>query len=333
MLIVCGSATSWMINNLIKNRGGLHNRVTRRMYIEPFTLGECEAYYKANHIVMNRYQMLECYMILGGVPYYLSLLDKSNSLAQNIDALCFSPNGSMREEFSSLYASLFRNAENHIKIVEALGRKTKGLTREEIIAATKLPPGGNLTKTLEELEQCGFIRSYHAFGKKERDKLFQLVDFFSLFHLNFIRDNKYNDDRFWTNSIENARHRAWSGYAFEQVCLANIRQIKERLGIAGVLTDVSSWRSQESSPGAQIDLLIDRNDNVINLCEMKYSVAEFVIDKKYDETLRNKKAAFIRETKTRKAIHQTMVTTYGVKRNEYSGQVQSEVRMEDLFRI
>ncbi len=332
MLIVCGSATSWMINNLIKNRGGLHNRVTRRMYIEPFTLNECEVYYKANHIAISRYQMLENYMILGGVPYYLSLIDKSLSLAQNIDTLCFSPNGSLRDEFSSLYASLFRNAENHIKIVEALGRKTKGLTREEIIGATKLPPGGNLTKTLEELEQCGFIRSYHAFGKKERDKLFQLVDFFSLFHLNFIRNNRYNDDHFWTHSVENARHRAWSGYAFEQVCLAHIRQIKEQLGIAGVLTDVSSWRSRGNDSGAQIDLLIDRNDHVINLCEIKYSIAEFVIDKKYDETLRTKKAALIRETQTRKAIHQTMVTTYGVKRNEYSGQVQSEVKMENLFR-
>lgn len=334
MLIVCGSATSWMINNLIKNRGGLHNRVTRRMYIEPFTLGECEAYYKVGGIVMSRYQMLESYMVLGGVPYYLSLLDKSKSLAQNVDALCFSPNGSLREEFGSLYASLFRHAESHIKIVEALGKKTKGLTREEIIAVTKLPPGGNLSKTLEELEQCGFIRSYYAFGKKERDKLFQLVDFFSLFYLNFIRDNKYNDEHFWTNSIENARHRAWSGYAFEQVCLAHIRQIKDRLGIAGVLTNVASWRSQrtEVGSGAQIDLLIDRSDNVINLCEMKYSVAEFVIDKKYDEALRGKKAAFIRETNTRKAIHQTMVTTYGVKRNEYSGQIQSEVRMDDLFK-
>ena len=332
MLIVCGSATSWMINNLIKNRGGLHNRVTRRMYIEPFTLAECEAFYKANHIEMSRYQMLESYMILGGVPYYLSLLDKSKSLAQNIDSLCFSPNGGLYDEFSSLYASLFRNAENYIKVVEALGKKTKGLTREEIMAATKLTPGGNLTKVLEELEQCGFIRSYNAFGKKNKDKLFQLIDFFTLFHLNFMRDNKYNDEHFWTNFTENAKHRAWSGYAFEQVCLSHIRQIKEKLGIAGVLTGVSSWRSRESDPGAQIDLLIDRNDNVINLCEMKFSVAEFVIDKKYDEALRNKKAAFVRETKTRKAIHQTMITTYGVRRNEYSGQIQSEAKMDDLFR-
>ena len=332
MLIGCGSATSWMVNNLIKNRGGLHNRVTRRMYIEPFTLNECEEFYKAHHIVMSRHQILESYMILGGIPYYLGLMSKSLSLAQNIDALCFYANGSLREEFSSLYASLFRHSENHVKVVEALGRKIKGMTREEVIATTKIPPGGNLSKILEELEQCSFIRSYNAFGKKSKDKLYQLVDFFTLFHLNFIRDNKYNDEHFWSNFIGNARHRAWSGYAFEQVCTAHVKQIKEKLGISGVLTGVASWRSRETEPGAQIDLLIDRNDNVINLCEMKFVASEFVIDKKYDRKLRDKKETFIRETKTRKAVHLTMVTTYGVKKNEYWGQIQSEINMNDLFR-
>lgn len=332
MLIVCGSATSWMINNLIRNRGGLHNRVTRRMYIEPFSLGECEEFYADNGIVMSRYQMLESYMILGGIPFYLGLMSRGLSLAQNIDKLCFSRNGDLREEFSSLYASLFRHSENHIKIVEALGKKAKGMTREEIIAATKLPPGGSFSKTLEELEQCGFIRSYRAFGKRERSRLYQLIDFFTLFHLNFIRDNAYNDEHFWTNFIENAKHRAWSGYAFEQVCLAHIKQIKGKLGISGVSTNVASWRSQDSDPGAQIDLLLDRGDNVINLCEMKYAGAEFVIDKKYDGSLRNKKETFTRESATRKAVHLTMVTTYGVKKNEYSGLIQSEVKMDDLFK-
>ena len=331
MLIVCGSATSWMVNNLIKNRGGLHNRLTGRMYIEPFTLRECEEFYKVNNIVMSRYQILESYMILGGIPYYLGLMNKSLSLTQNIDVLCFSANGNLRDEFSSLYASLFRYSENHIKIVEALGRKVKGMTREEVIAMTRIPQGGNLSKTLVELEQCGFIRSYFAFGKKNKDKLYQLVDFFTLFHLNFICNNKYNDEHFWTNFIENAKHRAWSGYAFEQVCMAHIKQIKIRLGISGVLTSVASWRSQKTEPGAQIDLLIERNDNVVNLCEMKFANSEFVIDKKYNMNLQTKKDVFIRETKTRKATHLTMVTTYGVKRNEYSGQIQSEVKMDDLF--
>ncbi|GHS96209.1 ATPase [Bacteroidia bacterium] len=331
LLIVCGSATSWMINKLIKNHGGLHNRVTQRMVIEPFTLNECEEFYHENNIVMNRYQMLESYMIVGGIPYYLSLMKKGFSLAQNIDALCFAKKGALQEEFSSLYASLFRHSENHVKVVEVLGKKAKGLTREEIIKASKLQ-GGGLTKTLEELEQCGFIRKYNAFDKKNKYSLYQLIDFYTLFYLNYIRHHKHGDEHFWTNFVDNAQHRAWSGYAFEQVCLMHIKQIKSKLGIAGVLTYTASWRSQKSDPGAQVDLLIERNDNVINLCEMKYALKEFTIDKKYEENLRNKKAAFIEETKTRKSIHLTMVSTYGVKRNEYSGIIQSEIKMDDLFR-
>lgn len=333
LLIVCGSATSWMINKLIKNHGGLHNRITRRMPIEPFTLGECEEFYKANNIVMSQYQMVESYMILGGIPYYLSLMDKGISLAQNIDALCFSKNGALREEFSNLYASLFKYSENHKKVVVSLARKTKGMTREEIITATKISDGGGLSKTLEELVQCGFIRRYNAIDKKSKNQLYQLVDFYTLFYLNFIRSNKFDDEHAWSNLIDNARHRAWSGYAFEQVCMAHVKQLKSKLGISGVLTHTASWRSQKSDPGAQVDLLINRNDNVINLCEMKYANTEFVIDKKQDENLRNKKETFIRETKTRKTVHLTMVTTYGIKRNEYSGLIQSEIKMDDLFRL
>jgi len=331
LLVVCGSATSWMINKLIKNHGGLHNRVTRRMYIEPFTLGECEAYYKENGIVMNRYQMVESYMVLGGIPYYLSLMDKALSLTQNVDMLCFTQNGALTDEFSNLYASLFKRSENHIKIVEALGKKKKGLTRDEIVKLAKFSNGGGLTKALEELEQCGFIRKYNSFGKKLRSNLYQLVDFYTLFYLNFMQRNSNIDEHYWSNTIDTGKHRAWSGYAFEQVCMMHLKQIKQKLGISGVLTSVSSWQSSDSISGAQIDLLIERNDQVINLCEMKFSNADFRIDKKYEEDLRNKREVFLRNTKTRKAIHLTMITTYGIKQNEYSGMVQSEVNMDDLF--
>ncbi|MDR0725706.1 MAG: ATP-binding protein [Prevotellaceae bacterium] len=330
-LIVCGSSTAWMTNKLIKNHGGLHNRVTRRMYLEPFTLGECEDFYEAKHIVMNRHEITESYMIFGGIPYYMNLMEKNFSLAQNVDMLCFAKKGALREEFSSLYTSLFKRSENHITIVEILAKKTKGMTRDEICKASKLQ-GGNLTKTLEELELCGFIQSYNTFNKKVKDKLYQLIDFYTLFYLNYIQTNKYGNERFWTTFMGSAKHRAWSGYAFEQVCLAHVKQIKQKLGITGVLTNVASWRSRNSEQGAQIDLIIERKDDVINLCEMKYANTEFVIDKKYEYNLRNKREAFINETKTRKTVHLTMITTYGVKRNEYSGLIQSEVKMNDLFR-
>jgi AAA+ ATPase superfamily predicted ATPase len=330
LLIVCGSSTSWMINKLIKNHGGLHNRVTQQMFLEPFTLGECEDFFRANQIVMSRHQIIESYMIFGGIPYYISLMHKNLSLAQNIDRLCFAQKGALREEFSSLYASLFKHAENHVKIVEILSKKAKGMIREEILKLSKLQ-GGNLTKTLEELELCGFIRSYNTFNKKVRDKLYQLIDSYTLFYLNYIYRNKYGDEHFWTNFMDSTKHNVWSGYAFEQVCLAHIKQIKQKLGITGVLTHIASWRSRNSEQGAQIDLLIERKDNVINLCEMKYANTEFVIDKKYERNLRNKREAFINETKTTKTVHITIVSTYGVKRNEYSGLIQSEIKMDDLF--
>ena len=331
LLIVCGSASSWIMDKMIKNHGGLHNRITQQIYLRPFSLGECEEFFKKYNIAYNRHQMIESYMIFGGIPYYLSLMQKQFSLSQNVDNMCFAEKGILRNEFENLYASLFRNYENHVKIVETLSKKTKGMTRDEIIALTQLPNGGGLSKTLEELELCGFIRRYGAFGKKKRESLFQLIDFFTLFYFNFMNAKKFNDEHYWTNFIDNARHRAWSGYAFEQVCMAHLPQIKRKLGIAGVLTNTASWRSSETDNGTQIDLLIERNDKVINICEMKYANDQFVIDKKQDENLRNKRGAFRYETKTRNALHLTMITTYGVKHNEYWGNIQSEVTMEDLF--
>jgi hypothetical protein len=277
--------------------------------------------------------MVESYMIFGGIPFYLSLMDKGLSLPQNVDIMCFTKQGGLSDEFNNLYSSLFKHSENHIKIVSELCKKNKGLTRTEIISSTKLPDGGGLSKTLEELEQCGFINKYNAFEKKSKNVMYRLVDFYTLFYINFIQNNKYNDDHFWTNFTENAKHRAWSGYAYEQVCMLHVKQIKHALGISGVLTKIASWQSINSTDGAQIDLLIDRNDGIINICEIKFMNAEFTITKQYDLTLRNKKAVFVSETKSRKAIHLTLITTYGVKQNEYWGNIQSEIKMDDLFWI
>jgi hypothetical protein len=190
---------------------------------------------------------------------------------------------------------------------------------------------GNFTQILNDLELCGFIRKYNGFSKRERNALYQLCDFYTLFYFYYLKKNSFDDVHFWTNLIESGQHRAWSGYSFEQVCLSHIKQIKQKLGISGVLTKTATWRSSDKENPAQIDLLIERNDNVINLCEMKYSNDEFVIDKDYDKALRNKRSAIKQESKTRKTIHITMITTYGVKRNLYSGNVQSEVALDDLF--
>lgn len=332
LLIACGSATSWMINKLIRNHGGLHNRVTRTMLLSPFTLAECETYYRAKGIVMNQYQMIEAYMILGGIPHYLKQMDKKLSLAQNIDKLCFAVNAPLKNEYNDLFASLFKAPEPYMKIIGALAQKTKGLTREEMIELAGVQDGGSLTRVLSELELSGFIRKYHAIGKTERNRLYQLIDFYSLFYLNFIRESDGHDEHFWTRYINTPGHGSWSGYAFEQVCMQHTGQIKSTLGISGIMADIASWRSRDQVSGAQIDMLIDRSDNTINLCEIKYANEEYCIDKEEDRKLRNRKEAFIRETKTKKSIHYTMITTYGLKKNAYSDIIQSEITMEDLFK-
>jgi AAA+ ATPase superfamily predicted ATPase len=332
LLIVCGSVTSWIVDKILNNHGGLHNRITQQIFLRPFTLSECAEYYQYNKLELSLQDILENYMIFGGIPHYLSLMQKQLSMAQNVDNILFAENAPLKNEFQNLYASLFKKAENHIKIVEALSSKAKGLTRDEILTITKLPNGGSMNRLLKELELSGFIRRYRNYGKKIRQSLYQLVDFYTLFYFNFLKNNTFNDEHFWTNFIENARHRAWSGYAFEQVCLAHLQQIKQKLGISGVLTNAYSWISNKKENGAQIDMLIDRNDRVINICEIKYANGPFTIDKKLDENLRNKRALFREETKTRKTLHITMITPYSINHNQYWGNIQSEVTANDLFK-
>jgi hypothetical protein len=331
LLIACGSATSWIVKKLFENTGGLFNRVTRRMYLKPFTLGECEKFYSDIGVVMNRYQMVESYMIFGGIPFYLDLFDKGYGFAQNVDMLCFGDGALLRNEYKSLYATLFKNYESHHSIVSALSKKTMGMTREELLAATKMSNGGRFTQTLDDLELCGFIRKYNALSKIGKGSIFQLTDAFTLFYHHFMDGMHKNTANFWVNGLGTGARNAWSGYAFEQVCLAHALQIKQALGISGVASDLSSWRSA-TSPKVQIDLVIDRCDQVVNLCEMKYSFREYEISKSYSENLYAKVQAFASETKTKKALHTTLVTPYGVKQNIYKSQIQSEVTMDDLFR-
>ena len=333
LLIICGSSTSWMLEKIIKNRGGLHNRVTRQISLQPFSLKECEDFSTKHKLLIDRPQILDYYMILGGIPYYWKQIDKLNGLPQNIDKLFFNSEGALKDEFTKIFNSLFKHSDKYVKLVITLGEKRMGLTRDEIVELSKLNDGGSITRMLEELEQCGFIRSYYAFGKKQRDKIYQLIDLFSLFYLNFIFNRHNNDENFWTNNFRTPTHNTWRGYAFEQVCLWHISQIKNKLGISGVSTDYSAWRNtyENLKNIAQIDLVIDRNDHIINLCEMKYSKDEYTITKEYNELLRKRYAMFTDGTKTRKTVHTTMITTYGVKHNTYFGNIQSEVKMDDLF--
>ncbi len=332
LLIACGSATSWMINKLIRNKGGLHNRVTKRIMLLPFSLAECEKFIKSKKIKLDRYQIIQLYMAFGGIPFYWEEVEKGQSATQNIDRTCFSENGLLKDEFENLYHSLFQNAENHLAIVSALASKSSGLTRQEIVKFSGLPNAGSTTRLLNELELSGFIRKYVPFGKKSRDSLYQLVDFYSHFYIRFIKDSKNDVSNYWMTMIDSPKYRAWSGYAFEQVCMSHVLQVKKALGISGVQSSVSSWRAKSGKGKVQVDLLIDRRDQIVNLFEIKFSINPYTITKKYAEELRNKLALFKSETKTRKSVFLAMITTFGIKENQYSGGlVQNSLQMDDLF--
>lgn len=331
LLIICGSAASWITDKIINDKGGLHNRITRQILIEPFTLKECEQFFESRHIPMTRYQMAEAYMIFGGIPYYLSLMEPRYSLYQNVDEVYFARSAELRNEFENLYRSLYRNADHYIRVVETLARKGIGLSRTEIAEGTKITDGGSLTKILRDLSISGFISEYRAYGQKKRDSLYQLIDFFSMFDIRFREKREEHSNDYWLRFSATPAHSVWSGLSYEKLCLRHLPQIRKKLGIDGVLTSVFSWRGKHEGAGAQVDLIIDRNDKIINLCEIKFSSGPYQIDKKYYESIRNKRTAFVNSTRTRKAAQITMITTFGLKQNAYSAEIVSEVLLDDLF--
>lgn len=333
LFIVCGSATSWITKKLIKNHGGLHNRLTRKIYLKAFTLNEVQQYLKSNGINFGQREILECYMIMGGIPYYLSQLEKGKSLAQNVDEMFFKRKSKLYDEFDNLYASLFDNSDDYVKIIEAIGLKNRGLSRDEIITETGLANGGRLTRILDDLDNCDIIRRYYAFGKTERQSIYQLTDFYTFFYFKFVKKHKSSDMAFWSTQLNTPNHNAWSGYAFEQLCLYHYAQIEKKLGIQSIMTEASAWscKANDEHEGAQIDLVIRRADRIINICEMKFWNAQFTITRKTRDELLKKIAIFTADTKTRYAIHLVMITTYGIAANEYSDIVQNQVTMEDLL--
>lgn len=334
MLIICGSATSWVIEKIIDDYGGLHNRLTRQIYLRPFTLAECEALVRANGHVMNRDQILEGYMIMGGVPYYWERLRKDKSLAQNIDELFFAAHGELSDEFDHLFLALFRKPRLYISVIRALGTKKCGMTRNEIIAATRVKGNGLLSRVLKELAQCDFIRVYAEPGRRKRDLIYQLIDNYVLFYFRFLDGQTNMMPNFWSVSQTTQAVRIWCGLAFERVALQHVEAIKRKLGISGVVTRTYGWRFKadgESADGAQIDLVIERDDKVVNLCEMKYTAAPFTITDEYDRRLKIKREVYAEQTGTNSAIHLTMVSAHGLKNNANASDVQSVVTLNDLM--
>lgn len=333
VLIVCGSATSWITNKLLKNKGGLRGRLTEKIKLAPFTLRECEKYADVAGLGMTRKDILDTYMILGGIPYYWSFMRKGYSVVQNIDELFFTENAKLADEFEALYATLFNRPEKYIKVIDAMSKKKCGLTRNEILKATKLQDGGTFSTVLEELEQCGFIRYYVSLNSGEQGGLFQLIDNYTLFHYHCIKKNAFADEHYWMHTYLSNEHNTWAGLAFERICLQHTRQIKDAMKISGMLSNVCSWRTEknEDHAGAQVDLLFSRTDGIINIFEIKYSKDTFAIDAKYAKELENKLSIFRSVSKTKSAVHLTMLTLNGISTNKYSNMVMQSLTANCLF--
>jgi AAA+ ATPase superfamily predicted ATPase len=324
IVVICGSSASFMVNKVINDKFGLHNRITLPIRLLPFNLYETELYLKSRKIYWDRYAYVQLYMAIGGIPHYLEKIQRGDSVATAIDRLCFQKDGLLVNEFNQVFTSLFENASIHIKLVETLALSQKGLTRSEIISKSNINSGGTLSHTLRELIESGFVSESQPYNKV-KETLYRLSDEYSIFYQRFIKPNKNNS---WISLYSSRSYIAWCGFAFETLCLKHVRQIIKQLGIAGMSVNSGSWRNSL----AQIDLLLDRSDRCINLCEIKFSETEFVISKSYLENLQRKKEVFKNDLKSRKNLFMTFITVFGVKENEYYNNiVDNQITINSFF--
>jgi len=334
MLLVCGSATSWMRKKIILAKGGLYNRVTDQIKLEPFNLRETEAFLKHKGINFTRFQIIELYMCTGGIPFYLEQIQRGMSAPQVIDSLFFDKTSVLYHEFERLYPSIFNQAQNHVAIIEALAAKPRGMLRKDLVAASGLTDGGIFTRTIMELEESGFINFYQPLFKKKKNTIYKLADFYSLFYCKFVKNNKHNGAGTWQKLGQSASYLAWSGYAYENVCYHHIKNVKQALGISGIFSNTASWSfvGNDELPATQIDLLIDREDRIINICEVKFSANPYVVTKDYAGKLRTKQMVLEQVTKTKKNIQNILISTYPALQNAYYlEQIDREINMESLF--
>jgi len=319
ILVVCGSAASWILQHVVHAHGGLHNRLTETIRLLPLTLREAHQLLEDRGVRLTRHQIVELYMAIGGVPHYLEKVPRGVSMAQAIDSMCFDPDGALAGEFEHLFASLFSHDQIYRRVVRRLARSSQGLSRDKLLRAVDLGSGGGANRVLSNLEEAGFIQTVIPFGRRSRDRFYRLVDEFSRFHLTWLEGQRHKRGD-WSAMRGTAMWTAWSGLAFESLCLKHVDHIERALGISGIRTQASSWqrRGHEARDGAQIDLLIDRADDVISVCELKHTVNPFVITKRYAADLRRKLAVFAAETGTRKGLQLVVVATAGLVENAHS---------------
>ena len=333
MLVVCGSASSWMLDHLINNHGGLYGRLTSRIRLAPFSLKETEDFFRQKNVKLSRYDIVQAYMAVGGIPYYLDAFESGLSLSQNLDQLFFADHAVFENEYEMLFSSIFSDPERMKSIVVFLDTRNAGYTRKELGEKLGMSSGGTLTKLLSALMGSDFITSYYPFGLSKREVYYKLTDPFCLFFLHFVANRRNPDHHFWLNNQNSPSITSWRGFAFENVCFNHVDQIKQALGISGIRSSHSAWsKKTDDQEGAQIDLLIERDDHVLNSCEIKFVGQEFSVSQSYYRKLMARQQLLMNMISPKWTIHQTLITTYGVSYNEYSGVFSRVILMDDLFR-
>ncbi len=333
LLIICGSATSWIINKIFRNKGGLYNRVTFKLRLQQFSLHECEELVQSMKLPFNRNTIIEGYMVMGGVPFYWAKLERNMSMGMNINNLFLKEEGELHNEFNYIYSSMFNTPEKYIKVVEALSGKKAGLTRDEIITKAQLDNNGHISRILEDLIECGFVRKYCHLDKRLRDAIYQLVDCYTLFYYQFVKMAHGIDEEYWVRTMQTPTYHTWCGLAFERVCLLHTRQINMPLAFPASLLIFYSWhvKKNDEHSGAQIDLIIDRADNVINICEIKYAPAGYSLTDSELKKIHNRLSIFDLYIPRSKVAHPILITSNGVLQNSNSFEIPIQVTGDQLF--
>lgn len=340
-IILCGSAASWMLEHLINAKGGLHNRLTFYIQIEPFNLYETKEYLIAKKVRLSEKHLLDLYMVMGGIPHYLNYIDATKSAEQNIQNICFASSGFLLTEFRRLFASLFDAAEVNLSIIREIAKRREGISREELISKTGMSSGGTFNKRIDELQAAGFIQGYIPYHHKKKEQHFRVIDEYSAFYLTWIDpiiDKGFTQHNYWKSCFRKSQWATWAGYAFESLCLKHLPQILKSLDLESTPCVIGSWRftpkKGSKDAGAQIDLLFDRHDNAVTLCEIKYSSTKYAIDKSYAKELIRKMDVFKERTGTNKQLFMAFITTMGVKKGLWGKEaVSDEVTLRDLFKM
>jgi AAA+ ATPase superfamily predicted ATPase len=332
ILVVCGSSANWMISQIVNNKGGLHNRLTRPpIAMMPFTLRETQRYLKTKAIDVNPQQIAEFYMVTGGVAYYLNQIQRGETSAQFINRTFFMIAGELRNEFERLFQSLFDHFEIHVKIVKCLAQHPFGLSQKDLIEYLGINSGGTFTKILTELEKSDFIRFTPQLGNKRKEGIYRLIDEYTLFYLTWIQPlaRTFQDRIYWQKQVGKPRYNSWLGYAFENLCFKHSEELVSALGISGLTTQIYGYRT----PKVQIDLVIERSDKALNLCEMKYTGEPYEMSASEVEKLKTRKTGALANIKRNVQVFITLVTLFPAKKNKYYlSIIDNEINLVNLLR-